>query len=167
MKTCTKCGIEKPKSGFNKNKSAKDGLAYWCKLCSKEYNKTPKGKESKRKYRVTPKSKEIIRRYQNSPKGKEASRNKRLKYYFGITLEQYKTMLESQGGCCAICGTNKPGSNGGSYGFHVDHIKGTQIIRGLLCSKCNTGLGFLNHDINILIRAIKYLRPKDGGGNGS
>ena len=35
MKTCTKCGAEKPLLEFNKSKSSKDGLSYQCKLCAK------------------------------------------------------------------------------------------------------------------------------------
>jgi len=33
MKTCTKCGAEKPLEHFAKRKKSKDGLGYWCKAC--------------------------------------------------------------------------------------------------------------------------------------
>lgn len=33
MKTCTKCGIEKPLSEYYKAKSNKDGLMTWCRTC--------------------------------------------------------------------------------------------------------------------------------------
>jgi hypothetical protein len=50
MKTCSKCGIEKPLTDFNKDKVKKDGLQYRCKTCNKkylnEYNKTDKAKQS-------------------------------------------------------------------------------------------------------------------------
>ena len=35
MKTCTKCGTQKPLSEFNKMSAAPDGLAYQCKSCAK------------------------------------------------------------------------------------------------------------------------------------
>jgi len=38
-KTCSKCGVEKDVSEFNKNKNNKDGLQFWCKLCRKEHYK--------------------------------------------------------------------------------------------------------------------------------
>ena len=38
-KVCSKCGRELPLSEFNKQKSKKDGLCYWCKSCAREYNK--------------------------------------------------------------------------------------------------------------------------------
>ena len=37
MKTCTKCGIEKPVSAFNKDQRYKDGLLSWCKDCRREH----------------------------------------------------------------------------------------------------------------------------------
>ena len=46
-KVCTKCGLTKLKSEFNKQKSSKDGLAYYCKECRKkeksDYYKTIDG----------------------------------------------------------------------------------------------------------------------------
>ena len=37
MKVCNECGIEKPIGEFNKNKNAKDGLQYNCKVCLKQH----------------------------------------------------------------------------------------------------------------------------------
>lgn len=39
-KCCTKCKIEKSLSEFNKNRSAKDGLDYWCRACKNARRKT-------------------------------------------------------------------------------------------------------------------------------
>ena len=51
MKTCTCCGVEKPKTEFNKKKQKKDGLSPWCKPCAsaktREYYKENKDKVSK------------------------------------------------------------------------------------------------------------------------
>ena len=76
-----------------------------------------------------------------------------LKRRYGITLEQYEAMLESQNGKCAICkGDCLTGRN-----LAVDHDHETGKVRGLLCSKCNQGLGQLNN-IELLQRAIDYLK---------
>lgn len=77
-----------------------------------------------------------------------------LKYAYGITTEQYHTMLDKQGGACAICGTTSPGVKGN---FHVDHDHATKTIRGLLCRNCNTALGLLKDSIDIAQAAVAYL----------
>lgn len=37
MKTCSRCKETKDRSDFFKNKAKKDGLSYYCKVCSKDY----------------------------------------------------------------------------------------------------------------------------------
>lgn len=39
----------------------------------------------------------------------------------------------------------------------VDHCHVTGKIRGILCYKCNIGLGYFNEDIELLNSALKYL----------
>lgn len=77
----------------------------------------------------------------------------RLKSVYGITVEQYNEMLNEQGGCCAICGTNEPTG----YNWHVDHNHDTGKVRALLCSQCNQAIGMMKEDVSILRRAIEYL----------
>jgi len=89
----------------------------------------------------------------NPEKTRLAYRKCMLKRRYGITLEQYEAMLESQNGKCAICkGDCLTGRN-----LAVDHDHETGKVRGLLCSKCNQGLGQLNN-IELLQRAIDYLK---------
>ena len=75
---------------------------------------------------------------------------------YELTDDDYNTLLASQDYKCAICRTDKPGGNGGKY-FHVDHDHVTGKVRGLLCHKCNTGIGHLNDDPARLIAAANYL----------
>ena len=70
--------------------------------------------------------------------------------HYGITEDQFDTMVAKQRGACAICLTVGP--------LAVDHDKETRAIRGLLCILCNMSIGGLSHDIAILRRAIKYLQ---------
>ena len=86
-------------------------------------------------------------------------RNAVLKHKYGITLEDYERMLEEQGGVCDICGTDKPGQNQeSSYSFHVDHDHETGAVRGLLCDRCNRGMGYFNDSSSILEKAVLYLK---------
>jgi hypothetical protein len=83
-----------------------------------------------------------------------------LSHRYGITNEVYESMLEAQNGLCAICRSSSPGDKD-SY-FHVDHCHLTKKVRGLLCNKCNIGLGYFNDNPDSLKAAINYLNNKGG-----
>ena len=70
----------------------------------------------------------------------------------GLTLEEYRELLRRQNGVCAIC---KRDDSRGSLA--VDHCHKTGLVRGLLCRSCNTSLGKMNDDPELLRRAIAYL----------
>jgi len=74
---------------------------------------------------------------------------------YGITVEDYAAMSDRQGGQCAVCSTTEPGGRGR---FHVDHCHESGTVRGLLCTRCNTGLGQFGDDVETLQNAINYLR---------
>jgi hypothetical protein len=78
-----------------------------------------------------------------------------LKLRYGITPEEYDELLVSQNGVCAICGEEC--STGRR--LSVDHDHETGRVRGLLCSKCNYGIGHLK-TVENLERAIDYLENK-------
>jgi len=73
---------------------------------------------------------------------------------YGITLAQYDDMLEQQDYKCAICG-NEDEVEGRKLA--VDHCHTTGKVRGLLCGKCNRGLGLFYDNKALLEKAIKYL----------
>lgn len=74
---------------------------------------------------------------------------------FNMTVEQYNRVLKRQGGACAIC--KQPEIN---RALAVDHeINDSGILlRGLLCTNCNTGLGKFKDNIEFLQAAIDYLK---------
>ena len=65
-------------------------------------------------------------------------------------------MLAKQNGQCAICATTDPGC--GHKHFCVDHDHKTGEVRGLLCMRCNKGLGLFKDDPVITQLATNYLR---------
>lgn len=73
---------------------------------------------------------------------------------FGITLEQFNEMFNSQEGKCRICNKHQSELR---ITLAVDHNHQTGKIRGLLCDGCNRGIGFLKESKEILENAIKYL----------
>lgn len=84
----------------------------------------------------------------------EQRRASKLRSKFGITIETYDQMSEAQNGVCAIC---KRSCRSGRR-LAVDHCHRTGAIRGLLCKACNTALGFLEDQPELLDRAKEYLR---------
>lgn len=92
------------------------------------------------------------------------SRRENLQRFFGLTVDDYARLLEAQGGVCAICKQSETStwSRGGNAGvvkrLAVDHVHGTKIIRGLLCSRCNCMIGFALDDPERLRAAIDYLK---------
>ena len=103
-------------------------------------------------------SRKKCREKQRQPK----YRDSRYRRKFGISLEEYGILLKQQEGCCAICGTRDPGPKHGNWEvsmpFVVDHCHETQRVRGLLCEKCNRGLGQFDDDIDRIRSAIEYLQ---------
>lgn len=77
---------------------------------------------------------------------------------YGITHEEYYQMLDEQNGVCKICGSEDNNNERCSSGkLFIDHCHTTGKVRGLLCSKCNHGLGQFNDDTDRLQKAIDYL----------
>lgn len=76
----------------------------------------------------------------NKQKYLTLERDRQYRIRYGITLEDYNRMLQSQDGKCKICESEKAGNK--EQNFAVDHCHKTGIVRGLLCIKCNARLGW-------------------------
>lgn len=74
---------------------------------------------------------------------------------YGLTKDDFTDLLTAQNHVCAICGEIP--STGPTRDFVIDHDHHTGVIRGLLCNRCNNGLGLLGDDIDGLTRALNYL----------
>lgn len=130
MKRCP-CGERDPQEFYPSSR-------YMCKACCRE---------ARKRSNPTPTQ---ARAYQ-------------LKTKYRMSVGDYEEMLERQGGGCLICGSEDPKSRSGC--FHVDHdhrcCSGTRTcgdcVRGLLCARCNTGLGYFNDSSIALARASDYV----------
>ena len=95
----------------------------------------------------------VLKRQKANPNKPRVQRKATLKKKYGLTLADYDSMFESQNGACAICGGQQ------TYKLlAVDHCHITGKVRGLLCSKCNSILGYVSDNVGTLQNAIKYLR---------
>ena len=89
----------------------------------------------------------------------EAARRRKLRLRYGITPEEYDSLYQQQYGCCAICGIHQSKLH---TTLAVDHNHDTKEVRGLLCFDCNTGIGKLQDNYDIIIKAAEYLRSFTG-----
>lgn len=75
---------------------------------------------------------------------------------YGIRDAEYQALFLAQGGLCALC-SDAP-EEGRSKGLHVDHCHDSGKVRGLLCRKCNIGMGNFRDDPDLLDQAAAYVR---------
>ena len=143
-KVCRKCNRSRPRTEFQarEKRHARDGLGSYCSMCRGEYLK---GWYMKRKS-------EGRDWYKNN---RDRHKDMTLRCHFGIGLEKYNEILESQEGRCAICGKSKDDNK---KSLCVDHCHKTGKVRGLLCDHCNKGLGQFMDDPQLLLLAHEYIR---------
>lgn len=129
-KKCCKCLKAKEIAEFWKNAKALDGLQPRCKDCHRF---------------VTDKNK---------------SKSNKLLIKYGITLDQYKELAAFNDNVCSICCQPETIIDPRSKlvrSLAVDHDHKLGIIRGLLCSKCNRGIGMFDAMPEKLSAAVNYL----------
>jgi hypothetical protein len=175
-KFCNVCSTDQPISNFHKQTKSKDGLQFRCKDCDKKWHHARYLKDKEKIQKQTKAWKEANKdkseqkakewRKNNPDKVKKYQRITNLKKNFGISVEEYELLLESQNGVCAICkepetfihkATNKPAR------LAVDHCHKKGHVRKLLCKACNTGLGLFKDNPELLIKAAEYLKENDYG----
>jgi hypothetical protein len=158
MKQCTKCGQLKELTEFNKQKASKDGLKTICKSCKKISNKNYREHNPDYSKVYYQDNKERIDKlsvlwHHNN---KEILKDGALRKKYGITLQQRTIMSEEQGGRCKICNIEEKHST--RQALCVDHDHDTGAVRGLLCGRCNVGLGMFQDSSEFIIKAATYLQ---------
>ena len=160
-KRCTKCGEVKPLEAFHRQSGSRDGRRPECKVCNLARQAAARAVDpeaNRRRVRewqaANPeKLRAKSERFAELGKKRVSDRKSYLKRTYGLTVDDYDRMLESQGGGCAICG-RAPRND---IALHVDHCHHTGAIRGLLCFRCNNALGDLDHDLDLFRAAVAYL----------
>lgn len=153
-KICTKCGENKSIDLFYFVNKQKKPVKYTaaCKVCTNKITSTRNRTEDGRQ-----KNKVAVKKWQQ--RNKEKRKNYELLRGYGITLDEYQKMVESQDGKCGICKKNT--ANSKRKELYVDHCHKSTKVRGLLCQKCNQGLGLFDDSIVFLTEAIEYLKRNE------
>lgn len=166
-KICTKCGEDKPVSSFHKNR---DGFRPDCKTCNNARSNGWHARNKDRSIKYYDENRHVLNAQsrewyvKNKDRAKASARKSQFKKY-NISPEQYLRQYEIQKGMCAVCGGLGLICGHGNKGevLHVDHCHRTGAVRGLLCTRCNPGIGFLKDDPIILRKAAAYLEKPPWG----
>lgn len=154
MKTCRKCGIDKPFSDYYKSGKY---MRSWCKECDLAYQRSYYAENPERvKARASNWRKRYSKEY--SKRRKEL----RKKYYAAelarkhkVPKSQIESMLANRGDNCHACG--KVFEAVGKHRRNLDHCHKTNVIRGFLCTRCNTILGLCDESATVLNNIKKYM----------
>lgn len=162
-KQCTKCHEVKPETAeyFHRNG---EGFKNQCKVCrcehSNAYRLANKDEINRKQnaYAAEHRGKNSVyaKAWRESPKGQWLKYVNRLKKYFGTNEEFIRDMMDTQRGCCAICGLSLVDKDS-KKNHAVDHNHDTGEVRGLLCGDCNLVLGNAKDSPDNLMRAATYL----------
>jgi hypothetical protein len=153
-KVCRRCHEDLDLSSYSKDKSARDGLQKLCKACD---SKKGRAYYNKNKENILYKQKKHPR-YKSRLTSK-TNRYSRVNRVYNLSPFEYDSLIISQDSKCAICGLKSLVSL--SVDHNHDCCNGRtscgECVRGLLCNRCNLGLGAFDDNIDKLLQAIDYL----------
>jgi hypothetical protein len=162
--TCVRCGLRNGdyirsdgrvcKACYQKEKRAAAITPGICANCGEKFEPTRRySVESGRAMYCSRKCKDIA--WRKSGRNAEASLRSYYHRRYGLTEEQVAEMREHG---CEICGAVSDGAEGRWGNLHIDHNHETGVVRGVLCTTCNTGLGQFKDNPELLEKAAAYLR---------
>jgi hypothetical protein len=138
-----------------------EGLVVTCPTCKTAHSDMTENYWQQRKYYCRSCRGDTAKKvYWKNPEAKLAYRRGHLnrvimlKHRYNLSLEDWNNLLIKQNGACAIC-KEVPES---PECLKVDHDHETNVVRGLLCNGCNTGLGSFKDNPNSLKNAITYIQ---------
>ena len=163
---CRLCRQRKPVEQFYAARGTRTGRRTECIACNlarkaerHRADPQPARQRTERWRQENPERDEERRaRFVGSGGKKRSDRKGHLRRKFGLSVAAYEAMFERQDGRCAIC--RSPGND--SISLHVDHDHVTGRVRGLLCFRCNGGLGQFREEPELLRRAARYVENDPG-----
>jgi hypothetical protein len=134
-------------------------MSMWSLEKTREYNRewVRKKRATDAEWRANERARNnerMKKRWRERPEVREQHRAYILRKDYGITIEEYNALFEKQKGACAICREHQSKL---SRPLAVDHDHKTGKVRGLLCDKCNHGLGQFKDSYDSLMAAANYI----------
>lgn len=153
-KTCSRCKATKPVAAFYRRKSRglKPCVLYsaHCRACACQKTKA---------YQDTHRDRVLAYKREHHQKNRvlhnHLKRGWNYSHTYKTTLAAYDLQLHAQNSCCAICLRSMAPAE---RRFAFDHDHATGLMRGVLCSACNGGLGCFRDQESLLLAALTYLR---------
>ena len=167
LRTCNICKESKPVTEFPLHFGSPKR---YCKSCHKANSKVwceknpEKVKESNKKHRSINREEYLAEKkaWCKANPDRVKANNLRNRFWPNLTTEEvivvYKQMIDDQKECCKICGKHQSQLK---KKLHVDHCHRTGVVRGLLCSPCNIGLGAFEDNVSSLEKAAKYIQESE------
>jgi hypothetical protein len=151
---CSRCKVAKPITAFPPRCTGRDGLDAACRECVATANRA---RYLKHRDRELARRREHLRKHrQRHGEVLAYGRNYRMVARFGITVAEWERLFEAQGSVCAICGRDDPdGPN-----WHTDHCHDSGKVRGILCRRCNLGLGWFDDSPEKMRLAARYIQRR-------
>lgn len=152
---CLRCHEIKPEDDFSRDRGRAGGRFPWCKSCQNEYHVGRKTQDSDLPLNGhlcalcdTEIRGHAHRRYCSSYCRQRVAS---LKKVFGLSVEDYRSLLADAGGVCPICKNTV-------VRWHVDHNHRTGEVTGVVCDSCNVGaLSRTFHDVSFVKSLLAYL----------
>lgn len=166
---CRKCLTELScLSQSTRSEQRKEYMKEYKKANEAKWRKTPEQKAKRnaarnKKYAENEEYRDKIKDNvkSHSEKNPALKKRQRLRKY-GMTINEFESILKSQDGKCAICGYSDLSKK--NFFPMVDHCHDQGHVRGLLCGECNFGLSKFKDNIELLQNAIKYLQERGSNG---
>lgn len=145
--SCEDCGVDVVRTS--------NGVPKRCVACQTEARaRQAQAYYERNRERIRVAKRDYMRkRHESKP---DLNRLQKLRAKYGLTPEEFDRLVESTGPDCPLCGEEFRGR--GPHKRCVDHDHGSGRVRGLICSACNTALGYFEDDPHRIESAIRYLQ---------
>lgn len=120
---------------------------------SEFYFKKARGDSDTRHYSCYCKPCAIFKTKEYNQKNPEQKRLSNVLRKYGLTEKEYRKFEKQADGRCVICRSEFAGKEP-----CTDHCHTTGRVRGFLCSRCNSVLGYVDDNVDLLKKMIRYLK---------